>query len=129
LSKFFESDEFIALRRKWYAELKKKGFVDHEDEIDLKEYASSPVKRRDLKRKGVSLENQQEYYRLAGHFLYDHKFEAELEKTIWQYHAEGMSIRKMERKVGRKKSYISEIINRLAAKMKKRYKIGYNDRD
>jgi hypothetical protein len=123
LKKFFECDEFIALRRKWYSELVKTGFVDAEDEVDLKEYASSPVKRRVLARKGQSLENQREYYRLAGHFLYEHRFETQLEKTIWQYHAEGMSTRKMEHKVKRKKSYIHEIIMRLAFEMKKRYKV------
>ncbi len=37
-------------------------------------------------------ENKEEYYRMAGHFLHDHKFESTSDKIIWRLHSEGVSI-------------------------------------
>ncbi len=83
------SKEFKKLQAKWYKKLKNSGFEDIEDTKGyLKEWSSKYLKKSNG---GVKAKAKEEYYRLTGQFLYDHKFESPLEKRIWRMHAEGMS--------------------------------------
>ncbi len=37
----------------------------------------------------------EEYYRMAGYFLHEYKFEYEIDRKIWELHAEGMGMREI----------------------------------
>lgn len=72
-------------------------------------------------RKEVS-ENKEEYYRMAGHFLHDHKFENPTEKLIWSMHGDGVSIIDIvlylrSRKIKTYKRKVHETIQKLADEM------------
>lgn len=122
-----KSKEFKDLQAKWDAKLKKSGFEDAERRDGcLKFYDSSyftSVSR------GISVDptwfkSKEEYHRLAGHFLYDYKFDSQEERLIWEQHANGESIRdivKIMKEKGFKayKSKINGIVKRLVEEMKK----------
>ncbi len=87
------SKDFKKLQKQWYSKLKDDGFQDIEqDEDNLIQWHSKLFVKT---RRDIVTDSKEEYYRLAGHFLYDFKFKTRLEKTIWKYHAEGMSIQKI----------------------------------
>jgi len=44
----------------------------------------------------VNIEALQEYFYLANSFLNDHQFTSNVERIIWEYHTEGLSIREIE---------------------------------
>ncbi len=124
------SKELTSLQKVWYKKLKKSGFNDLEyDEDTLKQYSSSKIYRgrlngKDYADQAVSNVATESYYRLAGHFLHDHKFETEREKTIWSYHAEGKSFREIAKALRTRhykanKDSINVIIKKLAAEMMK----------
>lgn len=71
--------------------------------------------------------DKQEYFRLAGHFYYDHEFDSLFEKKIWLMHSNGMSYRDISLKVRTKKNRANKdkirgIISRLADIMKSKIK-------
>ncbi len=112
------SKEFKELQAKWYAKLKKTGFEDLEqNEYSLRLFHStyfSDSRRNDPQVVAAKLE----YYRLAGHFLYDHKFENALERTIWQMHADGKSIRTIEKVLKAKgQAVYRDLINRILMRL------------
>lgn len=84
------SDEFKALKAKWYKTLKDSGFDDIEQDEDTLKSWHGPymAKAYDSGR----YKSWEEYYQTAGHFLYDHKFESSFEKKIWAQHAAGKTI-------------------------------------
>lgn len=78
------------LQREWYAKLKDSGFDDIEYEgHSIKEWSSRFQRKTKLQGKD-SIEAIEEYHRLAEHFLNDYDFASELEKVIWEYHANGL---------------------------------------
>jgi hypothetical protein len=82
---------FEKLQDKWYKKLEKTGFKDIE-------YADMSVKSarvsRSLNWSDPTLrQSVLEYYLMAYNFLIDYKFESEVDKIIWEYYAEGLSIR------------------------------------
>lgn len=80
--------DYPALKKLWYAKLKKTGFKDLEqDEDTLKEWSFSSFIARNIN--PVRYESTLEYYRLAGQFLYEHEFADPVEKLIWRLHSEG----------------------------------------
>lgn len=86
--KFFQTHSFKALKDKWYGRLKEKGFTDIERD---EEYLQSPSTRFS---RGENLDydkSKEEYYRLAGHFLHDHRFVNDTERRVWELHSNGMS--------------------------------------
>jgi hypothetical protein len=124
VSSQFKTPKFKELQEKWYKKLEKSGFKD----IEQDEYyfadghgVSTIDKRR------VTWEIQQEYYRLATHFLNDHKFKNRFEQIVWEYHSNGMSVRDIAdtlNKVRRKKTdynTVWEIIRDLRILMKTMY--------
>lgn len=81
-------------RAKWYAKLKKSGFEDIEaNENSLKSWSSKFV--RADKTSMTSWQAKQEYYYQTTHFLNSYKFESNLEKAIWEYHSNGISVREI----------------------------------
>jgi hypothetical protein len=82
------SKKFQALQAKWDKKLKESGFEDAEQrDGNLKWWSLDRhafVKDRDAAK--------EEYYRLAGHFLYDYKFPTEEERRVWELHSEGKPI-------------------------------------
>lgn len=112
------------LKEVWYKKLEKSGFEDIEkDEYNLKQHSSrfaEPVVVRNWHAKS-------EYYSMAGQFLNNYKFASNLEKVIWEYHSNGISMRNIAKLLKRvkiikpNKDNINEIISRLIAEMKKMY--------
>ena len=88
------SKELEDLRLEWYAKLKQEGFKDIErfDEAMKTDAGNNIQTRQTLS----SYDIKSEYYRIAGHFLHDHKFENEFDRKVWEQHCEGISIRSME---------------------------------
>ena len=87
MSNPFQTKEFKALHDKWNKKLEKEG---------LKEIDNTGISHADyfrLNYNNIDASSKAEYYRNAGYFLYEHKFKTELERKIWELHAEGVSIR------------------------------------
>ena len=111
----YQSKEFLALKREWDEKLKKSGFQDietdsgnlivyHKDKMSPrrdKEYA----KLRHLPRNTAWALTRtrhyavEEYYRMARHFLNDHKFSSRLHRLVFSLHSEGVSIRSIAKEV------------------------------
>lgn len=118
--------EYERLRAIWYAKLKKQGFTDIEqDEDNLKSWSAKFTSKSFLK----NFHTKQAYYHMATSLLNDHKFNNRLEKTIWEYHANGISVReivKMLRKAGIPKMSrgpVWETIHKLEGVMKALYQV------
>jgi hypothetical protein len=117
---------FNKTQKEWYKKLKESGFHDIEYKDGSVEQAVPNYLRR---RKDVAfqIESVQAYYRLAEHFLNEHKFKDNIEKAIWEYHANGLSIRetcaalKTARVKKCSRSKIGSIVQHLVKTMKARY--------
>jgi len=119
-------DDYKTQKDIWYKKLKKSGFNDIEETEDrLKSwsmrFAISPIVETFNERK--------EYFQLADRFLLEYGFRTNFEKVIWEYHANGLSLREIEMilkkaKIKHKKKNkesIRVIIMRLALIMKHKY--------
>jgi len=97
--------EYEKQRKIWYAKLKREGFTDIEDsETSLKQ--SSSTFYADVRRWTPAYElfrAKADYYYAANHFLTSHKFDSELEKIIWEYHSNGISIRNIVKTLAKAK--------------------------
>lgn len=118
------------LQDKWYAKLKKSGFEDIENERgDLKASSTHNLVSHhgEYYADKISFhEGKAEYYRLAGFFLHDKKFESKLDKQIWELHANDRSIREIvtilkKKKIKAYRDQVHIIIQRLAKEMIKMY--------
>lgn len=110
----------------WYKKLAASGFDDIE-------YPNGMMRRTvpesiDNNSKSVVLiESILDYYTMATHFLNEHKFETELDRVIWAYHAEGLGVRsistvlKKARVCRLERTAIWTIVNRLEVIMKSTY--------
>jgi hypothetical protein len=88
MSNQFKTKEFKELQAKWYAKLEKKGFVDVEqDEDKLKAWHSHRFQNQNNTN---DMEAKQEYYRMAGIFLYEHEFKDDWERKVWELHSDGV---------------------------------------
>ena len=123
------------LQKEWYAKLAKEGFRDIERNPDrLHTYHSDLFAFQ--KRLQHSYGGQQckaDYYALATSFLNEYKFERELDKIIWEYHAEGISARDISRLLAKakvaniQKTRVWELISNLEHRMKLMYLTGYRE--
>lgn len=115
------SDEFKKLQAKWYEKLKKKGFQDIEQQDgNLKVWSSHLFKSSYNE---ITTPAKEDYYRIAGQFLHEYKFENAAEKLIWRLHSDGHSIRHIVQTLKKKglkahKNGVHAKIQRLARKMK-----------
>lgn len=109
----------------WYKKLEKSGFVDIEqDEDNLKKWSS--VFTKEVGKHSLEVwKIKAEYFQMATNFLEEYKFDNNIEKVIWEYHANGLRIREIAdllkkarvKSVGVKKSNIYNIIKRLKNSM------------
>jgi hypothetical protein len=119
-----KKSNFSQVQKKWYKKLKDEGFkdIEYHDQSLKKETQSKNSIRDPIKRAAV-----EEYYYLAYHFLNDGNFETELDRIIWVYHTEGISVRNIskllaETKVAKMaKTQVGQAIKRLEARMRKKY--------
>lgn len=115
---------FDKLQAEWYGKLAESGFYDIE-------YANGSIQSgtpRSTKAKDPSLRQAtEEYYYMSYHFLTDHTFANELEKVIWEYYSEGLSIRDICKILADtnvatlKRTSVWGIVKRLETEMKHRY--------
>lgn len=111
--------EFKNLQRKWYDKLDKKEFKD----IEYKGHLKRSERFYALERySNETAAVKEEYYRLAGHFLYDFSFETALERAIWELHSTGLSVRKIVTALKKRRFHVyrrkvDEIVRKLAAEM------------
>lgn len=105
------------LTKIWYDKIKSEGFEDIEQaDGRLKSWSSrfytSQFKESNGTRhqdKIVINEAKAEYYRLAEHFLYSHKFKTNTEKAIWTLNADGYSVREIAKTL---RPYVTELLNK-----------------
>lgn len=114
-----------ALVASWDTRLAKAGFEDAEQREDgnLKTWASSDA--RACYRPNY-WEAKEEYYRLAGQFLWEHQFATKKERHMWELHAAGHSIRDIVLTLKKKnflasRNVVAKIIQQLEVEMKKKY--------
>ena len=118
---------FNKLKNLWYKKLKDEGFEDIEtDEDTLKSWSvygriGSPEYTR------YRQQSADAYYSLADLFLNEHNWPNELERIIWEYHANGISTRnitKLLEDAGIKKTNrttVWQVISRCRTLMKQQY--------
>lgn len=115
-----KSKEFKALKAKWYKKLKDTGFEDIEqDETYLKVWSSYFFK---VNYNATLFEAKEDYYRMAGYFLNEHKFESEYDRLVWSMHADGLGIREIAKRLRRKKmkayvTLVHSVVRRLSKVM------------
>lgn len=119
--------EFEELKAYWYDKLKDSGFVDAEvDEYTLKTFGSA-ARIADRHREPVLWQAKQEYYYLANQFLNEHKFKSKLDKIIWTYYSEAISVRDISdilrkaKVADMSKSAVWTVVEKLEACMKRKY--------
>lgn len=117
--------DFDRLKDFWYKRLEDDGFVDIEHN-DGSINSSSPA--RSTRNQTPDLRQViQDYYSMSYHFLNEYKFSNELEKIMWEYHTEGLSVRAISKilkdtKVAKtSKTKVGEIIKKLEDIMKRLY--------
>lgn len=121
--------EYEKLKAVWYKKLKDEGFQDIEtDEDNLKTWSSrfSSKKARELWRA------KEAYYYMATNFLNDYSFDSNLEKVIWEYHSNAMSVRNIAKLLNKStyskklsKEAVWLIVRKLEASMKRMYLPSY----
>lgn len=122
-----KSKAFRDLKSEWDKKLKDSGFKDIEHPDGRLELWTTEFFRNRLNKFGAAFqESKQEYYRLAGQFLYDHPFADDLERSIWELHSEGLSIRDITKALKDKgvKTYrrsVHETLQKLTKTMIRRY--------
>ena len=122
--------EYEKQKAVWYAKLKAEGFDDIEqDEDNLKIWTSHFFKRKsniDL------IESKIEYSHMTTSFLHEYTFKTELDKIIWTYHNEAISVRDIAKLLAEAKiANVSHVtiwntVERLIEEMKKMYLIRHN---
>lgn len=117
-----KSKEYQKLQKFWYAKLEKQGFYDieHADEFrTMKSWAARPG---NVMKQPARVASEQEYYRVAGHFLNEYEFNTKVDRMVWELHAEGKSIREIavilkKQGIRLKKSAVGLITARIAKEM------------
>ena len=116
-----------ALKKHWYKKLKDSGFDDIE-------YAGGTMRIGHPRRTAIwdpfLRECTEEYYAMCTNFLNEYKFKNNLERAIWEYYSNGLSVReisvilkglKTKRKIGKSHDSVWRLIKDLESKMKKKY--------
>lgn len=120
------------LREVWYKKLKDSGFEDIE--ADKHNTAggmgwSNKFKTAETAR---NWESKREYYSMAGRFLHEYKFKNERERIIWEYWANGLSVRNIAKTLTKvslvmTRDKVWRTLKPLIEKMKSMYLVGHND--
>ena len=103
--KFYKTKTFQNLNDKWYKKLKKDGFKDIESGVpsEIGELRLLDWSRSKFTKSVEWNQSKQEYYRLAGQFLYHHIFQTEEERKIWELHQDGVSVRNIVKTLKKQK--------------------------
>lgn len=127
--------ELKKLRAKWYKKLKDTGFEDIETEKGLKRPSASGRMIQTVKdKRELNIRSAENYYRLAGWFLNEHKFECESDQYIWNMHSQGESYRTIEGLLKLKGYYpssygvVKQVIHRLREIMYEIYRVNYEQK-
>jgi len=114
------------LTKTWYKKLADSGFVDIEyPGGEMRRTIPASIEDKDP----LLIQSIQEYYSLSSKFLNDYNFPNEIERIIWTYHTEGISVRdismllKKAKVLKKNKNIIWDIVRKLEAEMKKMYKV------
>lgn len=122
-----QTKEFKTLQSKWYKILKESGFSDIENSKHQLKSESWGNKETYAPARQEWHASKAEYFQLATTFLNNYKFESILEQVIWEYHTNGINIRKIAETLQKakvstlKKSAVFNIVARLRNKMKELY--------
>jgi hypothetical protein len=116
------SKEFKELQAEWDAKLAKSGFKDAENRASdtLNDWHGSRFINRHAP---ASFAATEEYYQMAGRFLYDKQWETKVDRRIWELYAAGETVAgiakilKRERFSLRAKSHIHRKIQKFAKEM------------
>lgn len=117
--------EYERVRDHWYKKLENEGFKDiehHDGSINIGLPRSVNWSDEELR------QITQDYYCMAYHFLNQYQFEDELERIVWEYHAEGLSVRDIAAtlkkvNINTSKDRVWRIVKRLETAMKELYLI------
>jgi hypothetical protein len=95
------TSDYKKLRTKWYAKLKKSGFKDIEaDDDHLKVWSSKFSEQKSV----TTWEAKEAYYYMANHFLNTYKFKSNLDRIIWEYHSNAISVRSIAKLLNKTKA-------------------------
>ncbi len=129
------SNNLKKLQAVWYKKLKKSGFDDIEkNEYELIEPSSifsRTTGRSESSLTTIGKEAKRDYYMMATDFLNTYEFTSDLERIIWEYHSNGLSLKDIcetLNKIRRKKVAFSKVrktVEDLKELLKKKYLIGY----
>lgn len=116
-----KKSDYEELRDVWYKKLADEGFEDIEqDEDTLKTWSNSLFQYHSEETRRA----KRDYYELAELFMDNYKFENDLDKTIWAYHVNGLSYRKISSiltKAGMKNKGRGTVFNTLKKLKNKMY--------
>lgn len=117
-----KTQEFIKLQAKWYRRLEASGFDDIESTGDngepLEKLKPDAIRTSMNARMSLaSFQAKEEYYRLAGQFLYSHRFKSKFERAVWEKHANGVTYKKIAETHCKSKTSVFMLVKKLAAKM------------
>lgn len=108
----------LAFKRQWDRKVEKSGISNIEQEDGYLKVWASSVATRDIRNGRIeAMRSREEYYRAAGHFLWDYKFKTDLDRNIWEMHASGISTRDIATTLSIKRkgrNAITKIIHDLA---------------
>lgn len=123
------TDDYKKLKKLWYQKLKTSGFEDAESsEHHLKVWSSQFARKKSV----LSWEAKAAYYHMANAFLNAYKFESDLERIIWEYHSNAISVRNITKLLKKVQIHTNRMtvwrtVNKLENKMKEMYLIGNNE--
>lgn len=96
--KYWESEEFKALNKRWKKKLKASGFKEIElgdDELVRYSYHLTQAYR----------EGTADYYLKASEFLLTHTFKNKTDRLIWSLHADGRSCRQISSELAKRTAH------------------------
>lgn len=112
--------EYKSIQKEWYSKLKQEGFEDIET-FDHKGIPHDMMKKDfyiDIAKNPEQYAAKTEYYRLAGQFLNDYKFNTLLDRNIWFAHSEGQSIREIPAFLDTTPPLTKDIVHRALKRLK-----------
>lgn len=113
--------------KEWYRKLKKSGFDDIEqDEFYLKKWSNRFENLASSNDPDHWYKPKQEYYYYAEHFLNEYEFTSPVQRIIWEYHVNGISMRNTAKLLKKIKIDIShetvrKVLKPLVKQMKQKY--------
>lgn len=110
------------LQKEWNVRLEKTVPNIEQEDGNLKQWHSFHFARKKHTLQNGGQSSKEEYYRLAGHFLYENEFLTERDRRIWELHADGKQHRQITDTLAKqgfkvKIGIVSEAVRRLTKEM------------